>query len=150
MDDAIHTTAVNDNSWEAALVAKARGQTLTEGGDESGGGGRSARLRAGYSLRHTRPHAKRSKICIEFQRWMVVSSSCLPAESFEGVLYQERTLRTIVTCTKYVCTTILLHKIKHCFALQSSFVMRVLYKCCAVHVYAADIRECWYRFLSLQ
>ena len=72
MDDAIHTTVVDNNSWEAALVVKAPGQTLTEEGDESGGGGRSARLPADYSLRHTRLHTKHSKVCIDFQRWMVV------------------------------------------------------------------------------
>ena len=37
MDDAIHTTAVDDDDWEAALVVKAGGQTVTEEGVESGG-----------------------------------------------------------------------------------------------------------------
>jgi hypothetical protein len=39
MDDAIYTSAVYDDDWEAALVAKARGQTVTEDVDESGGSG---------------------------------------------------------------------------------------------------------------
>ena len=34
MDDAIHTAAVHDDDWEAALVAKAKGETVEESEEE--------------------------------------------------------------------------------------------------------------------
>ena len=129
-------------------VAKAHDRhSLGEGGEQQWWWvwGTSAIMRADYSPRHTRPHARHSKICIESQRSMVVWSSCLPAESFGGALHQEgdfceadhyqRLLRTTVTCTQNFSIAILLHK-AHIFHLN-------LVSLCVYCILCSNAGECW-------